>query len=912
MAVSRQATIKIPVKVNQTTIDKANKAITKMTGSGGSLQKAMDKLNGQFDKLDKTINNFSKNYKNGLDGVIESNKQAIKSNKKLTDQTVAGHKQVQKSLQKLADDDKKFTDSSSKHAQQHTRNMNSVARSYDHATSRIDRMNKAADKAINVGRSMSLTTLGLGASLVKGSNDAMNLQHQYKVIQNLAVYGGEKQAEAQKNVNEMRKQGEKYSLQYGVSQKKLSAGYEELTRRGYDTNQSLATQKQFLQASLASGDDYSNVVTGAAGALEAFGLKSKNTNQMTYNTKKVLNQLSYAADLTATDFKGMNDAMKYTGSAAHSAKQSIGETSSALGVLSNSNIDASIAGTSLRQILDRLVAPPKKGKAVTAMQQLGLTAQDFRDGKGNLLSLQDVFSKLNDHMKGMNPTNRGAIFNALFGQTAQNSATILSEHVKDLKGLNKQVQNAQNMHGGKGYIAELSAKNMDTAKVQTQKFQAALSDLNITFANELLPNITGLTKGMSNMIAKLADSPSWFKKLIAYGGVFVAGIAPVTLVFGGIAKAIKGVATSLGWVRKQFQTPMSNTMTNSMVRQSGKMQTGNFISRNTVTGKMANRASKNKAFSTDFDLKDSSVGSNFSKSSLGTMKSKPSNGMFRAPTEIGTAGKYSSLRNFGNKLRPSSIGRGIATSRLGRGTSFLSSKLGIASLLGKIPNPKNGIKAIGSGTKSIGKKVFGSRFVPQILKNGAVPKAGSKLLGGAKEIGSKIPYLDVAMAGTQLIGMNKKNAGGKIGSAGGMLAGTAGGAATGAAIGSVIPGLGTGIGGLIGGAAGGIGGSSIGKKIGQTIQKSLPKGVFNPIVKQWNRFKKWIGKSTKQVVKPFKSLFRGMKKLFKPVTDGWNSFQKALNTKKGQSNIKKLSKVFNFAMKPLKGLFSGVKIAFKV
>ncbi|WP_105988562.1 phage tail tape measure protein, partial [Apilactobacillus timberlakei] len=419
---------------------------------------------------------------------------------------------------------------------------------------------------------------------------------------------------AQKNVNEMRKQGEKYSLQYGVSQKKLSAGYEELTRRGYDTNQSLATQKQFLQASLASGDDYSNVVTGAAGALEAFGLKSKNTNQMTYNTKKVLNQLSYAADLTATDFKGMNDAMKYTGSAAHSAKQSIGETSSALGVLSNSNIDASIAGTSLRQILDRLVAPPKKGKAVTAMQQLGLTAQDFRDGKGNLLSLQDVFSKLNDHMKGMNPTNRGAIFNALFGQTAQNSATILSEHVKDLKGLNKQVQNAQNMHGGKGYIAELSAKNMDTAKVQTQKFQAALSDLNITFANELLPNITGLTKGMSNMIAKLADSPSWFKKLIAYGGVFVAGIAPVTLVFGGIAKAIKGVATSLGWVRKQFQTPMSNTMTNSMVRQSGKMQTGNFISINTVTGKMSNRASKNKAFSTDFDLKDSSVCSNFSKS----------------------------------------------------------------------------------------------------------------------------------------------------------------------------------------------------------------------------------------------------------------------------------------------------------
>ncbi|KAK2577629.1 hypothetical protein KPH14_000375, partial [Odynerus spinipes] len=177
----------------------------------------------------------------------------LKSNREFVKQTVNGNKNIQKSIDKLNSSEEKSTKSSSRNSQQHTRNMNSVARSYDHATSRINRMSKAADKAMSVGRSMSLTTLGLGSAMVKGSNDAMDLQHQYKVINNLATYGGEKQAEAQKNVNAMRKQGEKYSLQYGVSQKKLSAGYEELTRRGYATNQSLATQKQFLQASLASG-----------------------------------------------------------------------------------------------------------------------------------------------------------------------------------------------------------------------------------------------------------------------------------------------------------------------------------------------------------------------------------------------------------------------------------------------------------------------------------------------------------------------------------------------------------------------------------------------------------------------------------------------------------------------------------
>ncbi|TPR19996.1 hypothetical protein DY138_00740 [Apilactobacillus timberlakei] len=312
----------------------------------------------------------------------------------------------------------------------------------------------------------------------------------------------------------------------------------------------------------------------------------------------------------------------------------------------------------------------------------------------------------------------------------------------------------------------------------------------------------------------------------------------------GFASALKSVAKSIGLVTAAEKVNSRYSIMN------------NLLGNGTVTGKIANRSSKNKAFSTAFDLKGSKVGSNFSKSSLGTMKSKPSNGMFRAPGEIGAVGKYSKLGNFGKKIAS---------------TGLMTKLSGIGSKVGS-----------------------------------------SKLLSGLKAVGSKIPYLDVAMAGTQLIGMNKKNAGGEIGSAGGMLAGTAGGAATGAAIGSVIPGLGTGIGGLIGGAAGGIGGSSIGKKIGRTIQKSLPKGAFNPIVKQWNRFKNWIGKSVHQIVKPFTSLFSGIGKLFKPVTKGWNSFQKALNTKKGQSNVKMLSHVFKIAITPLKGLFNGIKVAFKV
>ncbi|EIY1671650.1 phage tail tape measure protein, partial [Listeria monocytogenes] len=66
-----------------------------------------------------------------------------------------------------------------------------------------------------------------------------------------------------------------------------------------------------------------------------------------------------------------------------------------------------------------------------------------------------------------------------------------------------------------------------------------------------------------------------------------------------------------------------------------------------------------------------------------------------------------------------------------------------------------------------------------------------KIGAGLKGIGKALPGLGIALSATQLIGINKKNAGDKAGSAGGSLAGGAAGAAIGTAI---APGIGTAIG----------------------------------------------------------------------------------------------------------------------
>ncbi|WP_353486074.1 tape measure protein [Apilactobacillus xinyiensis] len=281
----------------------------------------------------------------------------------------------------------------------------------------------------------------------------------------------------------------------------------------------------------------------------------------------------------------------------------------------------------------------------------------------------------------------------------------------------------------------------------------------------------------------------------------------------------------------------------------------------------------------------------------------------------------------GGILQNNSIAGKMGSKRLNRATESFSTTKNLGSnLSGYRFNAKIAPKESQGAFRTLSEVKAGSQFSKiDMLKNrfsssmigskiaGIGAKiGGSKLLTGAKAIGSKIPYLDVITAGSQLIGMNKKNAGGKIGSAGGMLAGTTGGAAAGAAIGSAVPVIGTGIGGLLGGAIGGIGGSSIGKKIGQSIQKALPKHAFDPIVKAWDKTKSWFGKSIKQIETPFKSAWKSISKSFKPVTDGWHSLQKAFKTKNGEKALHNLGIAAKIGLMPARHAIAGVKVAFKV
>lgn len=246
----------------------------------------------------------------------------------------------------------------------------------------------------------------------------------------------------------------------------------------------------------------------------------------------------------------------------------------------------------------------------------------------------------------------------------------------------------------------------------------------------------------------------------------------------------------------------------------------------------------------------------------------------------------SKMLAFAKSLREVAVGFGLVrAAEAGTGTGAASALDGLSS----------GSWVLG-GTKSRRAQMAAKEVAPEVGSRlerysfaGKVGQVGEKiggsklggLLGGVKAVGSKIPYLDIVMAGTTLFGMNSKNSGSHIGNFAGTLGGMEAGAAGGAALGSVVPGIGNAVGGVVGGAVGAIAGSSVGKAIGAKLQPEINK-VSKELAPSFKRLKGWFGDQWTDIMKGTKSFAKSFGPALKPVGKAFSSMMHSI-TKSGFS-----------------------------
>ena len=677
-----------------------------------------------------------------------------------------------------------------------------------------------------------------GAFAWKGAEKASNLQKSLTENTNLLITSGEKARDVTKEVSEMQKDGRKYSIQYAQSQDSIAKGYQELIKRGYDGKQSLGAMKAILQASKASGDDFADTMQVTTSVLEAFGMRTKSTAGMLRNTRIVANKLAMAADATSTDFKSLGVGMNYVGTSAKTAGVSLTETASAMGVLSNSGLEAQQAGTGLRKILISLQTPSKNG--ADALRKYGLSVDDFKTKSGKLKPIAKIFQEIADHVP---KADRSNFFHNVFGTTGQNAAAILATNTKELERVNKQVAGAYK----NDYVGKLANKNMKATKNQQKQFHEAMEAVQIDIGTAMMPalskastamvkvfnrpstmkGIEKIANGIGTIANKVADLINWLGK--GNHIEVVSNIGKKMLeAFAGY-KLLKGIVS----VKRTLSDLFSGTLL-------GKRNQDLYNESLAVTNKLLK---ENAALKSALNKADngSSIGAELGTAAIEKVGAKDAEKYVTGVSKniLNSKGKvkFRALFQNGTKIaEESGSGAGLGWARK------LVGKIGDARLLGKTKWAKifrPASKAAEEIGTSSGKGLI-SRFLP-IAKNGFGKVAGVAALA--------FDAVDIFKGLTSGPGKKRQQAKGKT--VGAVLGG-----GIGAALGSVVPGIGT------------AAGATLGASLGTSFGGKLP-ALWKQLKAGFNSFGKWFNKD-----------FLG------GLSRNWNSFTAGISNPKagGKSN----------------------------
>lgn len=556
----------LSLKANFAQVNEAKKATQALNSAFGELQRRANSLHmsANFPREINHIDTVTASYVRRLESegkTYEANQQKVKAYQGAISKLSAEQSRLQSALSRTTSSTDKASDayrSQQIKLNQTTAEINKFKAGIKSAQSEMDRIrptgfnrwvkganevNKAATTmksklhsawdSIRGGATVAAAGIGaVGAAAFSGAKQSAEIQQRYREINNLAVLGGEKQKEVTKSITEMQRQGRDMSIKYGKSQQEIAAGYEDLVKRGYTTKQAVGALKTELQASVASGDKFSDVTTVSSQVLDAFGMRANSTGKMLSNTRKVVNELAYSADATSTGFGDLGTGMSYVGTAAKANNISLAETASVLGVLSNNGLESDKAGTALRATINGLTNQVNKiGSKNSIFTKLGIKKSEMVDAHGNLKGLsQDMavlYKHIEEHSKGGSDQN--GFFRSIFGTTGMNGAMILAKSSKEVEDLTKRTEKAGKT--GK-YVSELAAKNMGTAQGSANSARQAMNAFKMTLGNAVLPAINEA----SNSLAKFLLSKDGKKFQKDVGGA-------VAKVANGLVKLIKWTAT---------------------------------------------------------------------------------------------------------------------------------------------------------------------------------------------------------------------------------------------------------------------------------------------------------------------------------------------------------------------------------
>ena len=289
---------------------------------------------------------------------------------------------------------------------------------------------------------------------------------------------------------------------------------------GWGATDMLQGMDGVLQLAAASGEDLAMVSDIVTDSLSAFGLTAKDTAHFS-------DVLAAAATNSNTNVAIMGETFKMSASVAGALGYSIEDVAVAMGLMANSGVKGSIAGTALRNTFNGLL----EGVTLTGAA-FGEYEYSAIKADGTMKSFGSTIDELRGYFERMTEAERVANAQAIAGQRGYNGLlAILNATDADYTSLTGSINNCT------GAAQRMANVKLDNMNGQLTLMKSAWDALETTIGEQFIPEMRGLYEIGTDVFSVVNE-------FIKANPGLVKGIAAGALVIGGVTAAL--IAYSAG------------------------------------------------------------------------------------------------------------------------------------------------------------------------------------------------------------------------------------------------------------------------------------------------------------------------------------------------------------------------------
>ncbi|MCO4605169.1 Phage tape measure [Streptococcus infantarius subsp. infantarius] len=395
------------------------------------------------------------------------------------------------------------------------------------------KLGSVGDKFEKVGSSLSKK---LTAPIVAGVGASVKTFTSFDdSMRKVAATSGIAADSSSKSYMAMRKQAQDLGATTRYSASEVAEGMNYMAMAGWSAEQTMAGIPAVLDLAAASGENLGTTSDIVTDAMTAFGMQAEQAGEFA-------DILAAASSNANTNVSMMGDTFKYVAPVAGSLGFNAKDTAIAIGLMANSGIKGSQAGTALRAGLVNLVHPSEA--AQKAMDSLGISVTD---SEGNMKSFRTIMGDLREKMGGLSETQKASAAATIFGKEAMSGwLAIINSSDGDFNKLADAIDNSQGatkrmvdtMEGGLGG----SFRNL----------KSAIEGLGIAIGERLAPYVKKAAEFVTELAQKFKSlSPAQQDQIIKIA-LIVAAIGPLLVAIGKTLKVLKTVITVVQFLLSPF------------------------------------------------------------------------------------------------------------------------------------------------------------------------------------------------------------------------------------------------------------------------------------------------------------------------------------------------------------------------